>query len=199
MDTPMIHTEIDSQGVAHICLDRPAQRNAFNPEMIEQIIDALARFEDEPCVRALALSARGEHFCAGADIGWMRRAATFTKAQNLADARRLAHLMSQLDRFSKPTIAQVQGSVFGGAIGLIACCDMVVASCDTRFCLSEVKLGLIPAVISPYLARVVGMRALRRYALSAEVIDTPAALQLGLVHHIEALPSTTAHQWLVKV
>jgi methylglutaconyl-CoA hydratase len=130
------------------------------------------------------LSASGKSFSAGADLNWMRRMADYSLQQNLADARGLAELMRTLNTLSKPTIALVQGAAYGGGVGLVACCDIAIASSRATFCLSEVKLGLIPAVISPYLVAAIGSRPCRRYFLSAEPFDAWEAHRLGLIHEV---------------
>ncbi|GAB5471805.1 MAG: enoyl-CoA hydratase/isomerase family protein [Rhodospirillales bacterium] len=137
-------------------------------------------------VRVLVLAAAGKSFSAGADLGWMQRMADYSEADNLADARHLAALMQTLDRFGKPTVARVQGSAFGGGVGLVACCDIAVGSEAARFMLSEVRLGLLPGVISPYVVRAMGQRAARRYFLTAERFDAAEARRLGLLHRVVA-------------
>ncbi len=169
-------------GVATLTLDRPRVHNAFDEAMIAELTAALVAQAGDPTVRVVVLAATGKSFCAGADLGWMGRAADFTAAENLADARALAGLMSTLDGLPKPTIALVHGPAYGGGVGLVACCDVVVATPAARFQLSEVKLGLIPAVISPYVVAAIGARQARRYFLTAETMPADEALRLGLVH-----------------
>ena len=173
-----------ARGVATITLNRPEKHNAFDDRMITDLLQALDNIDQDKSVRVLVLSAAGKSFCAGADLDWMRRMADYDFAQNLADARQLAQLMYRLNRLKKPVIARVQGSSFGGGVGLIACCDIAIASQDAIFSLSEVRLGLIPSVISPYLIAAIGSRAARRYFLSGERFDAGRALQLGLVHEV---------------
>lgn len=174
----------DAQGVAWLTLNRPEVHNAFDDVMIGQIIDALGATERDPEVRALVVRANGKNFSAGADLAWMKRMAQNSHQQNLEDAGQLAQLMERLNNHSKPTIALVQGAAFGGAVGLAACCDIVVAVREARFCLSEVKIGLIPAVISPYVIRAIGERQSRRYFITAEAFDAVTAQQFGLVHEV---------------
>ncbi|MDP4536444.1 enoyl-CoA hydratase/isomerase family protein [Alkalimonas collagenimarina] len=179
-----IDLSITPQGVANLSLNRPEVHNAFDDTMIEQIIDALQQLADDPSVRVLVLKANGKNFSAGADLNWMRSMAEKDYQQNLDDAGRLAELMRLLDVFPKPTIAVVQGAAFGGAVGLVACCDIAIADPKASFCLSEVKIGLIPAVISPYVMRAIGERASRRYFITAERFFADEAHRLGLVHQI---------------
>lgn len=171
-------------GVTELVLNRPDKRNAFDDVIIGQLIDCLDVVENDPATRIVVLRSEGRHFSAGADLGWMRRMAENSHADNITDARQLARLMADLNNLSKPSIALVQGAAYGGAVGLAACCDMVIASNDARFCLSEVRLGLIPAVISPYVVRAMGERQARRYFLSAEVLAADTAQAIGLVHMV---------------
>lgn len=175
---------IDDRGVATIILNRPQQHNAFDDRMITELIELLDQLENNHKVRVLLLSAAGKSFCAGADLNWMRRIADYDLAQNQADAAQLAELMRRLNSFPKPTIAVVQGIAFGGGVGLVACCDIAIAVPEAVFCLSEVKLGLIPAVISPYVVEAIGTRASRRYMLSAERFSAEQACRLGLIHEV---------------
>jgi methylglutaconyl-CoA hydratase len=140
--------------------------------------------EHDARVRVVALAAQGRSFSAGADLNWMQRMANYSEADNIRDAVALANLMRVLDTMSKPTIAQVQGAAFGGGVGLVACCDIACASSAAVFCLSEVRLGLIPAVISPYVIAAMGQRNARRYFLTAERFDAHEALRIGLVHSV---------------
>lgn len=175
-------TDIDDRGVATLCLNRPDKYNAFDDNLINQLIQALSELADDEKVRLLVLKANGKHFSAGADLKWMQRQISHSFDQNLAESEALAELMARLHSFPHPTLCAVQGSAFGGALGLIACCDIAVASDDARFCLSEVKLGLIPAVISPYIVRAMGVRQATRYMLTAERFDAGVARELGLIH-----------------
>jgi methylglutaconyl-CoA hydratase len=178
------HTAVDDRGIATITLTRPQVRNAFNVDTINHLLTTLTVLEHDLAVRILLLRAQGEHFCAGADIHWMKDVVTLGYQENLADAGKLAKLMDKLNQFPKPTIALVQGACFGGAIGLVACCDIALATSTAKFCLSEVKIGLIPAVISPYLVAAMGVRQARRYCLTGEHFSAAQALQYGLVHHL---------------
>ena len=176
--------QTDARGVATLTLNRPEKHNAFDDRMITDLLQALDNIDQDKSVRVLVLRAAGKSFCAGADLDWMRRMADYDFAQNLADARRLAQLMYRLNRLHKPVIARVQGASYGGGVGLIACCDIAIASDNAIFSLSEVRLGLIPSVISPYLIAAIGARAARRYFLSGDRFDAARALQLGLVHEV---------------
>lgn len=171
-------------GVATLTLNRPEVHNAFDDIMIAELIDALTRVEHDDNARVLVLRSNGRNFSAGADLGWMRSMADKNYDENIADANELARLMATLDELSKPTIALVQGAAFGGAVGLAACSDIVLAEERSSFCLSEVKIGLIPAVISPYVMRAIGTRQSRRYMLTAERFTAAQAQQMGLVHEI---------------
>ncbi|MFV2032663.1 MAG: enoyl-CoA hydratase/isomerase family protein [Gammaproteobacteria bacterium] len=179
-----INLQTDARGVATLTLDRAEKHNAFDDSMIADLLRALDDIENDNSIRVLALRAAGQSFSAGADLDWMRRMADYDHQQNLADARQIAHLMYRLNRFGRPVIARVQGASFGGGVGLIACCDIAIAASDAIFSLSEVRLGLIPSVISPYVIEAIGARAARRYFLSGERFDAARALQLGLVHEV---------------
>jgi methylglutaconyl-CoA hydratase len=186
MSEPTILTNIDNRGVATLTMNRPELHNAFDDSLIAELTDALRELDEDPDVRVVVLAASGKSFSAGADLNWMRRMADYSYEQNLADAEGLAELMRTLDTLSKPTIALVQGAAYGGGVGLVACCDIAIATVRASFCLSEVKLGLIPAVISPYVIAAVGSRSARRYFLSAESFDAGEAYLLGLVHQVVA-------------
>jgi methylglutaconyl-CoA hydratase len=179
-----ISTAVDERGVAQLTLNRPEVHNAFDDIMIGELIQALDAFAANNQVRVLLLRSNGKNFSAGADLGWMRSMAQKNYADNLLDAGELAKLMQKLDNFPAPTIALVQGAAFGGAVGLAACCDIAIASDKASFFLSEVKIGLMPAVISPYVVRAIGERASRRYFLTAERFFAAEALQLGLLHQV---------------
>ncbi|MDQ0470258.1 enoyl-CoA hydratase-related protein [Labrys wisconsinensis] len=176
---------IDRDGpTALLTLDRPAAMNALDAGLIASLTRAYAALGQDPAVRAVVLQAEGPIFSAGADLDGMRRMAEASEADNLADARALAGLMRTLDTCPKATLARIHGSAFGGAIGLIACCDIAVAVPEAQFALSEVRLGLIPATIGPYVVRAVGPRATRRLFVTAERFSAAEALRLGLVHEV---------------
>jgi len=179
-------TEIDARGLATVTMNRPELHNAFDDLLIAELTKELRRLDADPQVRVVILAASGKSFSAGADLNWMRRMADYSRQENLADSISLAGLMSTLNRLSKPTIALVQGAAYGGGVGLVACCDIALATDRATFCLSEVKLGLIPAVISPYVVEAIGSRAARRYFLTAERFDAAEAQRLGLVHELVA-------------
>jgi methylglutaconyl-CoA hydratase len=168
-------------GVARLTLDRPEIRNAFDDALIAELTRVLRELDADDKVRAVVLAGNGPAFCAGADLNWMKRMAGYTYEQNLADARALAAMLKTLDRMRKPTLARVHGPAFAGGVGLVAACDIAVGTPEAKFCLSEAKLGLSPATISPYVIRAMGERAARRYFLSAEVFDANEAHRIGLL------------------
>ena len=184
MDRHLLLTEVNEWGVARVVLDRPEFHNVFDDALIGELADAFEGLAGDSGVRVVVLAASGKSFSAGADLRWMQRTAAYTREENLADARRLADMVHRLDTLPRPTIALVQGGTFGGAVGLVAACDIVIASEAAFFSLSEVKLGLIPSVISPYVLRAIGSRAARRYILTAERFDAAEALRIGLVHAV---------------
>lgn len=184
MPEQMTQVELDAKGIATVTLNRPAIHNAFDDQVIEQLTAAFQRAGNDSQVRALILAAGGRSFCAGGDINWMRRMATYSHEENLRDADKLANMLHTLNYLPKPTIARVQGAAFGGGVGLVSCCDMAVASPRASFCLSEVKIGLLPATISPYVVRAIGEKAARRYFITAERFSAATALQLGLVSEL---------------
>ncbi|WP_028117878.1 enoyl-CoA hydratase-related protein [Ferrimonas senticii] len=183
MQFTTLRLEINND-IARLTLARSDKHNAFDDGMIAELLSAMATIRQQPNLRLLVLDADGKHFCAGADLAWMQRQAQMDEAANLADAEQLAELFHQLDTLPIPVLMLVQGAAFGGALGLVACADIVLADARARFCLSEVKLGLIPATIGPYVVRAIGLRQARRFALTAEVIDAEQALRLGLVHQL---------------
>jgi methylglutaconyl-CoA hydratase len=170
--------------VATVTLNRPALRNAFDDDLIRRLDAAFAALDTDPEVRVVVIAGAGPVFCAGADLAWMRRMADYDEAANRADAEALAAMIHRLDRLSKPVVARVQGSAFAGALGLVAAADIAIAATDARFSVSEVKLGLIPSVISPYLVRAMGERRCRQVCLTAELFDAAAAADWGLIHRV---------------
>jgi methylglutaconyl-CoA hydratase len=178
-----IITEID-QSIGILTLNKADRHNALDDLLISEITNGLLELEANPNVRVVVLSSSGKNFCAGADINWMKQAATSTPQENLRDARNMARLMTTLNGLSKPTIARVQGPAYGGGVGLIAACDIAVATYDAQFALTEVKLGIIPAVISPFVLAAIGERYCRRYMLSAERFSAAEAYRIGLLHEI---------------
>ena len=170
--------------VATVVLNRPEVRNAFNDEVIAELSQAFVQLGEASEVRAIVLMAEGPAFCAGADLNWMRRMADYTRDENIEDAGKLAFMLRAIYECPKPTIARVQGDVYAGGMGLVAACDMAVSVDTANYCLSEVKLGLIPATISPYVIRAMGARAAHRYFLTAERFDAAEALRIGFVHAV---------------
>ena len=170
--------------VARITLTQPQIRNAFSDEVIADITAAFLDAGARPGVRAVVLAAEGPAFCAGANLNWMRRMADYTRDENIADAGKLAEMLRVIAECPQPTIARVQGDVYAGGMGLVAACDLAVAVDTAGFCLSEVKIGLIPATISPYVLRAMGARAAQRYFLTAERFDAQEALRIGFVHEV---------------
>jgi len=168
-------------GIARVTLDRPELRNAFDDALIKLLHEAFVSLGEDKSVRAVILASNGPAFCAGADLNWMKRMAKYGYDENLADARALAQMLATLDRMPKPTIARVHGPVFAGGTGLVAACDIAVGTPEAKFCLSEAKLGLSPATISPYVIRAMGEHNARRYFLTAEVFDADEALRIGML------------------
>lgn len=181
-----------TNGVAELTLTTPEKHNAFDDVCIQQLTDHLQQLRHDANCRLLLLSAEGKSFSAGADLAWMQRMINYSEAENLKDSLALAELMDSLYSFPLPTIARVQGPAFGGGVGLVACCDIAIAADTAAFCFSEVKLGLIPAVISPYVIAAIGQRAAQRYFLSAEKFSAAQAQQIGLVSEVVAEPDLTA-------
>jgi methylglutaconyl-CoA hydratase len=181
-----VSTIIRPDGRATITLSRPEVHNAFDDALIAELTASFEHAAASASVRAVVLESEGPSFSAGADLGWMRRMAGYSDADNRRDALALARLMHVIDRCPKPVVAVVQGAAFGGGVGLVAACDMAIAAESAVFCLSEVRLGLVPAVISPYVAGAIGERACRRYFLTAERFSAAEAHRLGLVHVVAA-------------
>jgi len=173
--------------IAIVTLNRPEVHNAFNETLIAELTGALRTLAVDESVRAVVLIGAGESFCAGADLNWMRKMATFSKPENLADAKALAAMLATLNEMPQPTIARVHGSAFGGGVGLVACCDIAIGAPGASFALSETKLGLVPGAISPYVIEAIGARAARRYFLTAERFTAAEAFRLGLLHDLAQL------------
>ena len=181
--------------VATVTLNRPDLRNAFKEQAIAELALAFDELGSNELVRAIVLAANGSAFCAGADLNWMKKMAGYSHDENHADASRLADMLRTIYLCPKPTVAKVQGDCYAGGMGLVAACDVVVAAVGVNFCLSEVKLGLIPATISPYVVKAMGEQAARRYFLTAERFDAAAALRMGFAHEVvapDALDTTVA-------
>ena len=175
-----------------VALNRPDVHNAFNEKLIGELTTVLQALDAQAAVRAVVLTGHGKSFCAGADLNWMKKMAAYDAAENLADAQALALMLRTLNGLSKPTVACVRGAAFGGGVGLVACCDIAVAAHDAIFSLSEAKLGLIPATISPYVIEAIGARQARRYFLTAERFTAAEAFRIGLVHDIVPEPELDA-------
>lgn len=183
-ETDIIQTTMADRGVARITLNRPDVHNAMDDILIADLSAELVRLDTDPEVRVVVLTGAGKSFCAGGDLNWMRRMADYSYDENLVDAGKLGALLQTLNDMSKPTLGLVNGAAYGGGVGLVACCDIVVASARAKFCLSEVKLGLLPATISPYVVRKLSYSGARRYFLTAEVFGAEEARRLGLVHEV---------------
>ncbi len=180
---PSIIIEID-HAVGILTLNKPARHNAFDEKLIDETTNALLELEAHPQVRVIVLSAAGRNFCAGSDPDWMNRTAGNTGQENLRDARNLARLLHTLYGLSKPSIARVQGSAYGNGVGLVAACDIAIASYDAQFSLPEVRFGMLSAVVTPFVLEAIGQRHGRRYLLSAERFSAAEAYRIGLVHEI---------------
>jgi methylglutaconyl-CoA hydratase len=183
----LVRLERDARGVATLALNRPDRHNALSAPLVGALTAALERLAGDDALRVIVLTGEGRSFCAGADIGEMRAAADASQDDNEADARRLATLLHRLDSFPRPTVARVQGNAFGGALGLIAACDVAVGVDTAVLSLSEVRLGIAPAMISPYVLRAIGPRQARRLCLTGERLDAATAARIGLLH--EAVPA----------
>jgi methylglutaconyl-CoA hydratase len=182
----MLMTAIDARGIARVTLDRPAAHNAFDEALIAALAEAFTTLGMDPQVRAIVLAGNGKSFCAGADIAWMRRAGGWTEAENRADAMKLSDMLNAIDTCPKPVIARVHGAVAGGGVGLVACADMAVVIDGAKFRLSEVRLGLTPATISPFVVQKIGAGQARRWFLTAEGFGAAEAERMGLVHAVAA-------------
>ncbi len=176
--------DIDDCGVARVRLNNPNKHNAFDDQIIGELTEAFAAIAENSNVRVMVLASEGKSFSAGADLEWMKRMARYSYDENLRDASALALMLKTLNEIPQPTIARVQGAAFGGAVGLVSCCDMAVAASAARFSFSEVKIGLVPATISPYVIAAIGQRAAQRYFVTAERFDAHRAMQIGLVNEV---------------
>ncbi len=184
MSEPNLLVETDARGVARISLNRPAIHNAFDDRLIADLTLVLRRIESDPAVHVVVLTGSGQSFSAGGDLHWMRRMAGYSDAENVADAMALAELLRSLNELGKPTVARVNGAAFAGGLGLVCCCDVAVAAAEAVFSISEVRLGLVPATISPYVVAAIGARASRRYFLTGERFSAAEAQRIGLVHEV---------------
>lgn len=186
--------EVDQRGIARVTLNRPRLHNAFDETVITELTTSMQALGADDRIRLIILAGSGKSFCAGADLNWMRRIALQDEPANLEDALRLVRLMQVIDGVSKPTIARIQGAVYGGGLGLAACCDIALATADARFCLSEVRLGIVPAAIAPFVIRAIGTRAARRLFLTGEVFGAGEAHRLGLVHQLVSATASDLDQ-----
>lgn len=184
MDYETIEVSTTPAGIGLVWLNRPEIRNAFNDTMIAELTAAFRALESDPNLRAIVLAAHGPAFCAGADLNWMKRMADYTFEQNYRDALGLATMLHSLHTLKRPTIARVHGATFAGGMGLVAACDIAVAAIGAEFCLSEVKIGLVPATISPYVLAAMGERMAYRYMLTAERFDAAEAYRIGFVQEV---------------
>lgn len=170
--------------VVTLTLNRPKVHNALSEDLIIELTETLRRIDLDESIRVVCLAGNGKHFCAGGDLEWMQKSIDFSHQENIQDARLLSDLFHVLYSLSKPTIAIIHGAAYGGAIGLIACCDIAIASEKSSFSFSEVKLGLVPAIISPYVIKAIGERYAKRYFLTAEIFDGKIGQQIGLIHEV---------------
>jgi methylglutaconyl-CoA hydratase len=196
-----ILTEIDA-GVGIVTLNRPERHNAFDDVVIAELSEALLSMASDPAVRVVVISSIGKSFCAGADLDWMRRAAAYDFERNRSDAGELAKMLRRIAECPKPVIARVQGPAYGGGVGVIAACDIAVATFEARFALTEVKLGLIPAVIGPHVLAAIGERYARRYMLTAETFSAAEAYRIGLIHEMvvdEAALDEAVGEWVEAI
>ncbi len=177
---------LDPRGVLTLTMNRPDVHNAFDDAQQQRLIEALEAAVSDPAVRVVVLAGSGKSFSAGGDLKYMRRMGNNSYQENLADAGRLAHLLKLLNDFPKPTIARVQGAAMGGGVGLVCCCDIAIGSDAARFALSEVKVGMVPATISPYVVRSIGEKAARRLFLTGEMVDAERALRVGYLSEVVA-------------
>ncbi len=172
--------------VARVTLNRPELNNALNEALIESLRSTFEDIASDTSIATVVLSGEGKSLCAGADINWMRKAATYSREENIKDAMPLVRMLAALDRMPQTTIGRVQGPIYGGGVGVVAACDIAVGSSEATFCLSEVRLGIVPGMISPYVLRAIGERTARRYFQTAEVFDAHEAKRIGLLHEVVA-------------
>jgi methylglutaconyl-CoA hydratase len=184
MDTKSVLTEVGADGVATLTFNRPDVHNAIDESVIAGLTAGLRQVAADPAARVLVVVGKGKSFCAGADLNWMKRTAHYDEAQNYRDAVEFTELLALLDAMPKPTIARVHGPAYGGGAGIVAACDIALGTPEASFAFSEVRLGLIPAMISPYAVAAIGERNARRYMLTAERIDAAEAHRIGLLHQI---------------
>lgn len=174
------------QGVARVTLNRPEVSNALNEALVEALHSTFEIIAADRSIATVVLSGQGKSLCAGADINWMRKAGTYGRDENIADLMPLARMLAALDRIPQTTIARVHGAIYGGGVGLVAACDFAIGTSAATFCFSEVKLGIVPGMITPYVLGVIGKRQARRYFQTAEVFDAQEAKRVGLLHEVVA-------------
>lgn len=175
---------VDGEDIVRVTLNRPEVRNAFNEGLIAELQDIFTKLGTDERCRVIVLQANGKSFCAGADLNWMKSMANFTKEENIADSRKMALMLHTIYTCPKPVIAKVQGDAYAGGVGLASVCDILIASNQVRFCISEAKLGLLPATIAPYVIRALGEQASRRYFVTAEIFTASHAKEMGFVHEL---------------
>jgi len=190
-NNPRVLFNVDQQGVATVTLNNPDKHNAFDDIIISELTGIFYSIAERTDIKVMVLDSTGKSFSAGADLAWMKRMASYSYEDNLKDATALAKMLKALNFLPQPSIAKIQGAAFGGAVGLASCCDIVIAASKASFCLSEVKLGLIPATISPYVVNAIGLKAARRYFITAERFFADKAQQIGLVDEVVELESLT--------
>lgn len=183
--TDLVRIERD-QDVARVTLNRPELNNALNKALIEELRAAFESIAADRSIATLVLAGEGKSLCAGADISAMREAGSYSRDENIKDALPLVRMLSALDRMPQTTVARVQGPIYGGGVGVVAACDIAIGSAEATFCLSEVRLGIVPGMISPYVLRAIGERTARRYFQTAEVFDAREARRIGLLHEVAA-------------
>ena len=183
--TDLVRIERD-QDVARVTLNRPELNNALNKALIEELRTAFESIAADGSIATLVLAGEGKSLCAGADISAMREAGSYSRDENIKDALPLVRMLSALDRMPQTTVARVQGPIYGGGVGVVAACDIAIGSVEATFCLSEVRRGIVPGMISPYVLRAIGERTARRYFQTAEVFDAPEARRIGLLHEVAA-------------
>jgi methylglutaconyl-CoA hydratase len=180
----VVLSALDERGIATLTLNRPEVHNAYNGAMIDALVEEVGALAADPRVRLLVLRANGRHFQAGADLAWLREVAGYTLEDNVAFSRRTTLAMRALNAFPRPTLVLVQGACYGGGVGMVACCDVAIASASARFALTEVRWGVIPAPIIPQLCAAMGVRSLRRYGITGEPFDAEEARRIGLIHEV---------------
>jgi methylglutaconyl-CoA hydratase len=182
-DSPVL-TDVAADGIATITFNRPQLHNAIDESVISGFTNGLKQLANDKAVRAVIVAGNGKSFCAGADLNWMKRTSKYSEDENYRDALGFTEILAGIDQMRVPTIAKVHGPAYGGGVGIVAACDIAIGTPDALFCFTEIRLGLIPAMISPYAVAVIGERAARRYMLTAERIDAAEALRIGLLHEV---------------